>query len=217
MAAGGLDAGPLALDGLPPDSRNARRPCPSASAAPRGARASSLFSDRPLRELGGRRIGITGETSTSGRALRVLLALRDEVRRPPRLGRPRRAVDAELLIGDRRSGAHRRPAGPGDVTDLGAEWTSGRACPSCSRAGRWRSGIPARERRAFEPALDAALDHGMARLPDIAARAPRPRLERGEVSRYLRSFGLQAGSRRGQGASREFVRLPRAAQGPSPC
>src|SRR5262245_55451088 len=78
MAASALDAGPLSLmDYVRLESRLV--PLPYGIGCPTGARSVLVFSDRPLAQLAGVRIGVTGETSTSVELLRVLLAMRHVV------------------------------------------------------------------------------------------------------------------------------------------
>ena len=82
---------------------------------------------------------------------------------------------------------------------------------------RWAvaSRIPARERRTFEQALDAALDRGMAALPEIAATHADLGWSAAQVESYLRNFAFRLGPDEDKGAA-EFVRL-RAQLGPLPC
>jgi predicted solute-binding protein len=75
--------------------------------------------------------------------------------------------------------------------------------------------VPARERRAFERALDAALDLGMAALAEIAARRSDLGWSAAEVESYLRNFAFRLGPDEEKGAA-EFVRL-RGQPGPRPC
>ena len=98
MAARELDAGPLSLiDYLRLETH--LTPLPYGIGCPTGARSVLVFSERPLSELGGARVGITGETSTSVELLRVLLALRYEGEPAAWVG-PEEPSDAVLLIGD---------------------------------------------------------------------------------------------------------------------
>ena len=60
MAAGGLDAGPLSLMDYSSGSSRSSSPCPSASAAPRGARSVLCSPTGRSRDLRGARVGITG-------------------------------------------------------------------------------------------------------------------------------------------------------------
>ena len=85
VAQGRVDAGPLALaDCLRLEGTVTR--LPFGIVGPTRAQSVLLFSDRPMRELGGRRIAVTAETATSVRLLRILLAFRYEVPAPTLVG-----------------------------------------------------------------------------------------------------------------------------------
>jgi chorismate dehydratase len=173
-----------------------------------------VFSDRPLSGLRGARVGITGETSTSVELLRVLLALRYEVE-PAAWVAAEEPCDAQLLIGDQ---AIRRVAGgpaATHVTDLGLEWRDWTGLPFVFARWAVASRLPLRERRAFEQALDTALDRGMAALPAIAAGRADLGWTAAQIESYLRNFAFRLGPDEEKGAA-EFVRL-RAQLGPLPC
>jgi chorismate dehydratase len=213
MAAGRLDAGPLSLMDylrIEPDLT----PLPYGIGCPTGARSVLVFSDRPLSALDGARVGITGETSTSVELLRVLLALRYEIAPAGWVG-AEEPCDAVLLIGDQ---AIRRLAGGPSarhVTDLAVEWRDWTGLPFVFARWAVASRVPARARGAFERALDAALDLGMAALPEIAARRADLGWTAAEVESYLRNFAFRLGPDEEKGAA-EFVRL-RSQLGPLSC
>ena len=213
MAAGLLDAGPLSLmDYLRIEPE--LTPLPYGIGCPTGARSVLVFSDRPLAALGDARIGITGETSTSVELLRVLLALRHEVE-PAAWVTAEEPCDAQLLIGDQ--AIRRVVSGPParHTVDLGLEWREWTGLPFVFARWAIASRVSARERRAFERALDAALDHGMAALPAIAATRRDLGWSTEQVESYLRNFAFRLGPDEEKGAA-EFVRL-RGQLGPLPC
>jgi chorismate dehydratase len=213
MAAGRLDAGPLSLmDYLRIEPE--LTPLPYGIGCPTGARSVLVFSERQLSDLRGARVGITGETSTSVELLRVLLALRYQVE-PAAWVAAEEPCEAQLLIGDQ--AIRRLTGGPParHVTDLGLEWRSWTGLPFVFARWAVASRIPARERRAFEQALDAALDRGMAALPEIAATHADLGWSAAQVESYLRNFAFRLGPDEDKGAA-EFVRL-RAQLGPLPC
>lgn len=204
MGEGQLDAGPLSLiDYLRLETR--LTPLPYGIGCPTGARSVLVFSDRPMSALGGARIGITDETSTSVELLRVLLALRYEVEPAAWVG-PDERCDALLLIGDR---AIRRltggPAAP-HVVDLAIDWRDWTGLPFVFARWAVASRVPVRERRAFERALDVALDRGMESLPAIAAGRRDLGWSGEQVESYLRNFAFRLGPDEEKGAA-EFVRL----------
>lgn len=213
MAAGELDAGPLSLmDYLRIESE--LTPLPYGIGCPNGARSVLLFSDRPLSALAGARLGITGETSTSVELLRVLLALRYEVEPAAWLSADE-SCDAVLLIGDQ--AIRRLTRGPSAryVTDLGLEWRDWTGLPFVFARWAVASRVAAPTRRAFELALDGALDRGIAALPAIAARRLDVGWSTAQVESYLRNFAFRLGPDEEKGAA-EFVRL-RGLIGPLPC
>ena len=213
MAAGRLDAGPLSLmDYLRIEPE--LTPLPYGIGCPTGARSVLVFSDRPLSALGGARVGITGETSTSVELLRVLLALRDEVAPAAWVG-AEEPCDAVLLIGDQ--AIRRLTGGPPapHVTDLAIEWRDWTGLPFVFARWAVASRVPVRTRGAFERALDAALDLGMSALPAIAARRGDLGWTVAEVESYLRNFVFRLGPDEEKGAA-EFVRL-RSQLGPLSC
>jgi chorismate dehydratase len=213
MAAGRLDAGPLSLiDYLRIESE--LTPLPYGIGCPTGARSVLVFSDRPLSGLGGARVGITGETSTSVELLRVLLALRYEAE-PAAWVTTEEPCDAQLLIGDQ--AIRRVTSGPPSrhVTDLGLDWRDWTGLPFVFARWAVASRIPIRERRAFEQALGAALDRGMAAMPEIAATRGDLGWTAAQIESYLRNFAFRLGPDEEKGAA-EFVRL-RTQLGPLPC
>lgn len=213
MAARGLDAGPLSLmDYLRIEPE--LTPLPYGIGCPTGARSVLVFSERPLSGLGGARVGVSGETSTSVELLRVLLAVRHGVE-PAAWVTADDPCDAVLLIGDQ--AIRRATGGPParHVVDLGLEWREWTGLPFVFARWAVASRIPVGERRAFERALDGALDLGMAALPEIAAGRPDLGWSPAQIESYLRNFAFRLGPDEEKGAA-EFVRL-RGQLGPRPC
>lgn len=204
VAEGRVDAGPLALaDGI--RLGDVVTLLPFGIAAPSRAQSVLLFASRPMPELGGRRIAVTGETATSVRLLRILLAFRDEVE-PPTLVPLGEPADAVLLIGDAalrtRSGAWPHPL----CFDLGEEWTRWTGLPSVFAAWAVRRSAPAEARAALATVLDQALDIGLRELPVIAARRRDLGLTETDVVDYLRGFTYRLGGEE-EKAMAEFRRL----------
>jgi chorismate dehydratase len=186
VAAGRLDAGPLALADCLRLERTVAR-LPFGIVGPTRAQSVLLFSDRPMEDLGGRRIAVTGETSTSVRLLRILLAFRHDVPAPAlvELDEP---ADAVLVIGDAAMRLHRGPWPRRLCYDLGEEWTAWTGYPMVFAAWAVRLDAPAAAREALESALALALDRGLASLPAIAARRRDVGLSEREITAYLESF-----------------------------
>jgi chorismate dehydratase len=213
MASGELDAGPLSLmDYVRLESRLV--PLPYGIGCPTGARSVLVFSDRPLSALTGARVGITGETSTSVELLRVLFALRYGVEPAAWVG-VEEACDAVLLIGDQAIQRLTRGPRARHVADLGLEWREWTGLPFVFARWAVAARVPAPERRAFEAALDAALDRGMEALPRIAATHRDLGWSPAEVASYLRNFSFRLGPDEEKGAA-EFLRL-RSQLGAGPC
>jgi chorismate dehydratase len=204
VAAGRVDAGPLALaDCLRLEGTVCR--LPYGIVGPARGQSVLLFSDRPMRELGGRRIAVTGETATSVRLLRILLAFRDDAP-PPVLVPLDEPAEAALLIGDAALRAHRGPWPRPLCFDLGEEWTAWTGLPTVFASWAVRADVPATGRRALEAALATALDAGLAALPAIAARRRDVGLSEAEVVEYLRGFTYRIGADEEKAAA-EFRRL----------
>jgi chorismate dehydratase len=186
VAEGRVDAGPLALaDCLRLEGTVVR--LPFGIVGPTRAQSVLLFSDRPMGELGGRRIAVTGETSTSVRLLRILLAFRYEVPAPALVGLDE-ASDAALLIGDAALRARRGQWPRRLCHDLGEEWTAWTGLPMVFAAWAVRLDAPAAARAGLESALADALETGLASLPAIAARRRDVGLTESEIVTYLESF-----------------------------
>ena len=170
VAGGRVDAGPLALaDCLRLEGTVTR--LPFGIVGPTRGQSVLLFSDLPMGELGGRRIGVTGETSTSVRLMRILLAFRHEVPPPVLVGLDD-AADAQLIIGDAALRLRRGPWPRRYCYDLGEEWTTWTGHPMV---------------------LGRALEVGLASLPAIAARRRDLGFSEREIIDYLESFRYQIG------------------------
>lgn len=202
VAAGALDAGPLSLvDCLRLEGVVERLPL--GIAGPRG-QSVLLFSHRPITELGGAVIGVTAESSTSVRLLKILLRFRHEVN-PKRYAEIGEYRDAALLIGDQALQA-RRQSRYRFCIDLGEEWNRWTGLPFTFAAWAVRASLPKEERHAFFRSLDAALDYGLSRLPQIAARRRDLGFPDEEIICYLQSFTYRLGPEEEKAVS-EFSRL----------
>jgi chorismate dehydratase len=191
VAEGRVDAGPLALADCLRLERTVTR-LPFGIVGPTRAQSVLLFSDRPLGELGGRRIAVTGETSTSVRLLRILLAFRYEVPAPV-LVELDEASDAVLLIGDAALRLRQGPWPRRLCYDLGEEWTQWTGYPMVFAAWAVRLDTTAAAREDLESTLADALETGLASLPAIAARRRDLGLSEDEITAYLESFRYRIG------------------------
>ena len=207
VATGHVDAGPLPLaDTIRLEA--ALTLLPFGIATRERAQSVFLFSTRPMAELAGRRVAVTGETSTSVQLFRMLLAFRDEVRPPVLVGLGERA-DAVLLIGDAALAA-RRGRWPHPLCfDLGEEWSrwTGLPCVYAAWAVRTDAGLDAPA--ALSAALDEALETGLRDLPAIARARQDVQgwgLDEAAIVAYLRGFSYRLGPEEDK-AMAEFRRL----------
>ncbi|MBI3455509.1 MAG: menaquinone biosynthesis protein [Candidatus Rokubacteria bacterium] len=207
VAEGRLDAGPLALaDCIRLESAVARLPFGIATRD--RAQSVFLFSSRPMAQLGGARIAVTGETATSVRLLRLLLTFRDDAE-PARLVDLGEPADAVLLIGDAalraRHGAWPHP----HCFDLGEEWSRWTGLPCVFAAWALRRDAGAAARASLGAVLDRSLEAGLRSLGAIA-RARRDVHEWGlsddDIIAYLRGFSYRLGPEE-EKAIAEFRRL----------
>jgi chorismate dehydratase len=204
MLGGDLDAGLLSLaDALALGDAVELLPF---GIATRGATGSvHVWSHRPLDTLHGASIGITGETSTSVRILRLLLERRYGVT-DVRWTTLDAAADAVLVIGDealrRRSG----PSGFACCTDLGSEWVAWTGLPAVFASWVVRRALPEDTRAALASTIDSALTRGLATLDAIAARRRDTGITEAETIAYLRNFIYRFGPHETH-AIAEFRRL----------
>jgi chorismate dehydratase len=203
VAAGELDAGALSLmDFL--RLQPGLEPLPFGIATDGAAQSVFVFSHRPLRDLDGAVIGVTGETSTSVELLRVLLALKYQVT-PRAWVTPDDPCDAVLLIGDAAIRALTGGAGYPCVADLGTEWVEWTGLPFVFARWGVSTRVPAPERRALRTELDRALDAGLAALPEIGRARRDTGWSPAQVEAYLRGFNYRLGHNE-ERAIAEFVR-----------
>jgi len=176
------------------------------------ARSILFFSKRPFSQLGGAEIGVTNETSTSVRLLRVLLAnvWHVESARFTHVDWPNN--DAFLLIGDEAL-IHRR--GVKDypyVADLGDVWY--RWTRLSFVFARWmvRKSLPDDGRSRIITALNRSLDEGWIHLERLVApRAARLNMTVAEMREYLEGFHFRMTPAE-HGAVAEFRRLDASAR-----
>jgi chorismate dehydratase len=191
VADGRIDAGPLSLvDFFRLEAALTPLPLGIATAGP--ARSVVLFSRRPVKELDGAVIGVTGETSTSVQVLRLLLTARHGVE--PRAWVPAdQAADAVLLIGDQALRALATPGSGPHRLDVGQEWFEWTGLPCVFARWAVRAAIARSEREGLALALDRALDRGLASLASIAEQRQDVGLDRRGVETYLRGFTYRFG------------------------
>jgi chorismate dehydratase len=170
-------------------------------------RSILLYARRPLSELGGTRIGITEETSTSIFLLRLLLEARQGIRPADYVRGLRGESDAFLLIGNEALRSRQRP--PADFPyryDLATEWWNWKKLPFVFALWVIKRTLPAREKEAFRELLERSLVQGMVELDAIAARHAGEMGSAEELASYLRNFHYRLGTEEKRGLQ-EFRRL----------
>ena len=157
------------------------------------ARSILLYCRRPIGELNGASIAVTGETSTSAQLLRVLLTHRFEVR-PREYVTLEQPHDAYLLIGDN---ALRRMGGDPSypfLYDLGQVWHDWTGLPFVFARWITRKTLPAETQRRLRYQVETSIQAGMANVEAIAdKRHADLDMSRQEVMEYVRSFHYVAG------------------------
>jgi chorismate dehydratase len=170
-------------------------------------RSILLYSRRPWSELGGARVGVTEETSTSVRLLRLLLEARDGIEPEAYVRGLREAGDAFLVIGNEalRSRQASLPDFPHRY-DLASEWWSWKKLPFVFALWVVKRALPSGAKQAFSELLERSLAKGMAQVDDIAARYAGELGSAEALASYLRNFHYRLGPEEKKGLD-EFRRL----------
>jgi len=157
------------------------------------ARSVLLFSKRPVEELGGTRIGVTGESSTSVRLLKILLTRRYGVVPSSYVSTNELQSEALLYIGDAAlNNRHGLPSYP-KVYDLGEMWHEWTGLPFVF--ARWivRKDLNAEATQLIGDLLDKSLTRGLQRIGQIAERRSDLSMTVEEVAEYLHGFNYVLG------------------------
>jgi chorismate dehydratase len=159
------------------------------------ARSVLLLSKRPIEELDGARIALTGESSTSVRLLKILLRRRYEVQPAQYVSTKEVHSDAILLIGD--AALNNRAGLPSysRVYDLGEIWRAWTGLPFVF--ARWivRRDLNPEAVEFLGQLLEKSLARGMQRIEQIAASRSDLSMTVAEVSEYLHGFNYVFGPR----------------------
>jgi len=173
-------------------------------------RSVLFFARRPIEELAGATVAVTGETATSVVLLKVLLTLRHGLRdvRYVDLGGDE-VPDACLLIGDealrRRHGIEGLP----HRYDLAEEWAAWQGLPFIFARWMVRAAADEDEKAALREALAQRLRANLASL-DAIGRARRDLgMTVAEIKTYLEGFTFELGERERRGME-TFLRLSRS-------
>lgn len=171
-----------------------------------------LFSNHGWADLEGKRIGVTDETSTSIRLLRLLLETRHGVR--AEFVRLHAGVndyagyDAVLMIGDQALHHNRHGlAGFEIVYDLAAEWYDWKKMPFVFAVWAVRKSLPEETKRSIASMVGRSLERTDGRYRAIGELHGRSlRLDPEYVEEYLEGFNYTLGERERE-AMKEFRRL----------
>lgn len=206
-AKGEIDAGILAtVDFLGCEDRY--EPIAALGIANREEVRSILLASRaPIEELEGRTIGVTEETSTSMRLLRVLLELKYGLRPASYARGLRENADAFLVIGNDALAENVVPT-PGFPYryDLASEWWGWKGLPFVFALWAVRRSLPDGVKQDFADLLERSFAVGMTRIDAIAAELAGRCGSAEALASYLRNFHYRLGPEETAGLG-EFRRL----------
>lgn len=159
------------------------------------ARSVLLFSRRPVEELQDSRIGITGESSTSVRLLKILLTRHYGVTPGQFVSTKELQSDAILLIGDAALNNRRGLPSYPRVYDLAEMWWEWTGLPFVF--ARWivRRDLNQEALEFLGGLLSQSLERGLQRIDQIAAKRTDLSMTVGEVREYLRGFTYNLGEK----------------------
>jgi len=165
-------------------------------------RSIIFFSKRPLAELGGARIGVTEETSTSVRLLRLILELREGVQPKSYERGLRGEADAYLVIGNEALAArHAPPPAFPYRYDLASEWWSWKKLPFVFALWAVKRSLPESAKTDFASLLERSFSKGMTEIDLIAGRYAGQLGTPEDLASYLRNFHYRLGAEEKKGFS----------------
>ena len=129
--------------------------------------SSLLYSTRPITDLAGAHIGVTGEAATALRLLQVLLRVKYQVQ-VAAYGPLQAAHDAFLLIGNQALRQRRGTPGFPYTYDLGAEWHAWTGLPFVFARWMVRKDTAAKDKALLEETLYVGLEDGVEALYQVA-------------------------------------------------
>lgn len=152
------------------------------------ARSVLLFSRCAVEELQGGRIGVTGESSTSVRLLKILLKRRYGVLPVQYVSTKELRSDAILLIGDAALNNRRGLPSYPKVYDLAEMWEEWTGLPFVF--ARWivRKDLNPEALEFLGQIVTRSLERGMKRIDQIAAKRSDLSMTVDEVREYLHGF-----------------------------
>ena len=169
------------------------------------ARSILLFSSVPIGDLGGKRVAVTSDTSTSARLLKVLLGYRYDAWPSAYVSLQEEAA-ATLLIGDAALKARRGLPGKEYIYDLGQEWHQLTSLPTVFALWIVRKTLPEAQKQALAAAIGDGLTRGLDALWEAHHGHAALGMSGDEVRQYLEGFSFRVGPAERYGIAK-FVRL----------
>jgi chorismate dehydratase len=170
-------------------------------------RSILFLSRKPMHELDGARIGITEDTSTSVRLLRILIEVKDGNRPKEYVRGLRDEADAFLVIGNEALARNQTetPRFPYRY-DLATEWWHWTGLPFVFALWAVRRSLPRDVKSNFADLLERSFTVGMSQIDEIAAQFAGEMGQREVLAAYLRNFHYRLGPDEMKGME-EFRRL----------
>ncbi len=172
-----------------------------------------LFSRRPVEEVAGGRVGLTTESATSVRLVRILFRDWWQIE-PEEYVDEDEPNDALVLIGDRAIKALTRLTDYPHQYDLGEEWYKLTGLPFVFATWVARADAPTGLIKEFQAALEIALERGLARTDEIAAETSLFEGDKALAATYVRHFTYRLGEEEYRGMSEFRERLKSLRAGP---
>lgn len=170
-------------------------------------RSILLASTRPIAELDRAVLGVTEETSTSVRLLKLLLEVRYRVRPKAYVRGLREDADAFLVIGNEALSQNHHPSsGFPHRYDLASEWWAWTGLPFVFALWAIRRSLPANVKESFRELLLRSFELGLTKIDNIAAEFAGDLGSAAELASYLRNFHYHLGPEEMRGFE-EFRRL----------
>jgi len=163
-----------------------------------------FFTNGPLENLEGKIVGITPETSTSFRLLRLLLEVKHGVHPLKYIRGFQDVMDGRLVIGN--EALKGEGYGYPFVMDLAEEWWDWKRLPFVFARWVMRRSLPVDRKHALWDFLKDSIEEGMENLDKIAKRYSGELGEAVHLKNYLVNFIYRIGHEEEEG-EREFKRL----------
>ena len=170
--------------------------------AVRGAvKSVLLFSKDSIESLENKQVGITPETSTAYRLLRILLEVKYGVRPQQYVRGIQEGVEGKLVIGN--EALMRNGAGYPHVADLAEEWWDWKNLPFVFARWVMRKSLPVDRKWGLWDFLKKSYEEGIENLDEIAKRYSGDLGEAVHLRNYLENFIYQIGPEEEKG-EKEF-------------